>query len=313
MKNEGYTVLQTEDLRQWMEKGRGFILVDTLPKEIYEKRRIPGALNACVYEVTFPEQVAAITQDKERQIVLYGSSERSRDALTAGEKLSRLGYKKVFVLKEGVEGWLKSGQPLEGADVDPPERPGRSLMLEDHTYTVNTDESVIGWTGRNANNKHYGTLKLSKGEIRVRNGAIDGAFEIDMTSMKNIDLEGDPLQPVLIAHLMSDDFFFVKMFPKALFNLAAARPMEPATLSAPNFEVEGTLELRGIKANILFPATVNRRDDGSVSIEAHFDVDRTRWNVLYGSSRFFEHLGMHLVYDLITIELRIFTRKDENL
>jgi hypothetical protein len=51
---------------------------------------------------------------------------------------------------------------------------------------------------------------------------------------------------------------------------------------------------------------MNRCEDGSVSIEAPFDPDRTRWNALYGSSRFFEHPGMHLVYDLISIELRIF-------
>jgi polyisoprenoid-binding protein YceI len=107
---------------------------------------------------------------------------------------------------------------------------------------------------------------------------------------------------------MSDDFFFVKLFPKALFILAAAKPVESPTLSSPNFQVEGTLELRGVKVDTRFPATVNRREDGSVSIEAHFDIDRTRWNVLYGSSRFFEHLGMHLVYDLVTIELRIFAR-----
>ena len=299
--------LQPKDLKQWMDKGRSFMLVDTLPKEIYDKRRLPGALNACVYEVTFPEQVAAITQDKDREIVLYGSRARSRDAFTAAEKLSRLGYKKVFVLDGGVEGWLRAGHPLEGEDVYPPERLAPAMRLEDHIYAVNTEESVIGWTGRNPNKRHYGTLKLSVGEIRVKNGAIDGAFDIDMTSMKNEDLAGDPLQPVLIAHLMSDDFFFVKMFPKASFNLVAARPLESRTLSSPNFEVEGTLELRGVKADILFPATVNRRDDGTVSIEAHFDLDRTRWNVLYGSSRFFEHLGMHLVYDLITIELRIFT------
>jgi len=97
------------------------------------------------------------------------------------------------------------------------------------------------------------------------------------------------------------------MFPKASFKIASAKAIESFTTSLPNFEVQGTLELRGIKKEIRFPATVNRREDGSLSIEAHFDLDRTRWNVLYGSSRFFEHLGMHLVYDLITIELRIFT------
>ena len=304
--DRGYRTLQPSELRERMQKNKHFILIDVLPKEIYEKRRLPGALNACVYEVTFPDQIAAITQDKDGEIVLYGSSAESRDAAGAAEKLSRLGYKKVYALDGGVDGWLKSGHSIEGENVYPPERLGQAVNLVDHIYAVNTDESGIWWTGRNANKRHYGTLKLSKGEIRVRDGAIDGAFEIDMRSMKNSDLEGDPLQPVLIAHLMSDDFFFVKMFPKASFNLVAAKAMESAALSSPNFEAEGTLELRGVKADVRFPATVNRREDGSVSIEAHFDMERTRWNILYGSSRFFEHLGMHLVYDLITIELRIF-------
>jgi polyisoprenoid-binding protein YceI/rhodanese-related sulfurtransferase len=305
--NRGHTNLQPSELREWMQKDKPFILVDVLPKEIYEKRRLPGALNACVYEVTFPDQIATITRDKTGEIVLYGSSAESRDAAEAAEKLLRLGYERVYALDGGVDGWLKSGHSLEGENVWPPERLGQAVNLVDHIYPVNTDESVIWWTGRNAKGKHYGTLKLSKGEIRVRNGAIDGAFDIDMTSIKNKDLQGDPLQPVLIAHLMSDDFFFVKLFPKASFILVAAKAAESATLSSPNFEVEGTFELRGVKADIRFPATVNRREDGSVSVEAHFDLDRTRWNVLYGSSRFFEHLGMHLVYDLISIELRIFT------
>jgi len=303
--NSGKRTLQPSELREWMQKEKHFILIDVLPKEIYDQRRLPGALNACVYEVSFPDQMKAITEDKREEIMLYGSSAQSRDAMEASEKLLRLGYENVYILVGGVDGWLKSGYSLEGEDATPPERLGQTVDLEDHLYAVNTDDSVIGWTGRNANGKHHGTLKLSKGEIQVRKGAIQGTFEIDMTTIKNKDLEGDPLQPVLIAHLLSDDFFFVKMFPKASFILDAARVVESPTLSSPNFEVQGTLELRGVKADIRFPATVNRREDGSVSIEAHFDMDRTRWNVLYGSSRFFEHLGMHLVYDLITIELRI--------
>jgi rhodanese-related sulfurtransferase len=102
-------VLQPLELREWMRKDKPLILIDVLPKEIYEKRRLPGALNACVYEVTFPDQVAAITQDKSQEIVLYGSSAESRDAAEAAEKLLRLGYEKVHVLASGVDGWLKSG------------------------------------------------------------------------------------------------------------------------------------------------------------------------------------------------------------
>ena len=46
-----------------------------------------------------------------------------------------------------------------------------------------------------------------------------GAVEIDMDSIENINLEGDELQPVLVSHLKSDDFFLVKAFPKAKFTI----------------------------------------------------------------------------------------------
>jgi rhodanese-related sulfurtransferase len=40
--------LQPWELAKWMRRGKRFILIDVLPKEIYKQRRIPGALNACV-------------------------------------------------------------------------------------------------------------------------------------------------------------------------------------------------------------------------------------------------------------------------
>jgi hypothetical protein len=60
-----------------------------------------------------------------------------------------------------------------------------------------------------------------------------------------------------------------------------------------------------VKAEQEFMATVTRTEDSGLAIEAHFDMDRTKWNIIYGSTRFFEHLGMHLVFDLISIQVRI--------
>ena len=62
-----------------------------------------------------------------------------------------------------------------------------------------------------------------------------------------------------------------------------------------------------MSTGISFPATFNVLSEGNLTAEAHFDIDRTRWHIRYGSSRFFEHLGMHLVYDLISIQLHIVT------
>lgn len=42
-----------------------------------------------------------------------------------------------------------------------------------------------------------------------------------------------------------------------------------------------------------------------MAIEAHFDIDRTRWKEIYGSARLFEHLGMQLLFDPVSIEMRL--------
>ncbi len=302
---QGYREIEVRDLRQWMNEGRSFLLIDTLPGERFEKIHIPGARNACVFQVIFPDEVQKIASEKDQPIVLYGSSSATMDGVTAAEKLVRMGYQKVFTLTGGIAAWRATGYPLEGKSIDEWQEAGAAFRLEDRIYQVDCEKSTVEWAGRNANTRHHGTLCLASGEITVKEGAIGGTFEIDMKSIKNIDLEGDALQPVLTSHLRSDDFFFVTLFPKATFTISSAKLVENPTWSAPNFEVKGTLELRGVQKEISFPATVNHRAEGGVTIEAHFDIDRTRWKILYGSSRFFEHLGIHLVFDLISLQLRI--------
>ena len=54
--------------------------------------------------------------------------------------------------------------------------------------------------------------------------------------------------------------------------------------------------------------TVHKLPDNKLVAEAQFDIDRTRWNIIYGSNRFFSHLGMHLVYDLISLQMKIITQ-----
>jgi hypothetical protein len=85
--------------------------------------------------------------------------------------------------------------------------------------------------------------------------------------------------------------------------------VEEIPSSLPNFRVQGVFELRGLKNDIEFLATASPPQDGEVKIEAHFDIDRTRWGVLYGSSRFFEHLGYHLVYNPISLQIRLVARE----
>jgi polyisoprenoid-binding protein YceI/rhodanese-related sulfurtransferase len=300
---KGFAKIAVDELYDKIGRKTDLIIIDTLPKELFEKRRLPGAQNACVFQVAFPSEVEAIVPDRDREVVLYGSSKASHDSVTAAEKLVRLGYSKVFVLTGGLAAWREAGYPLTGNDPDSADE-GDKFRLDDRSYTVDIEQSIIEWTGRNPNSTHYGTLRLLRGDITIRQGKINGTFEIDMHSLKNLNLEGNEWQPVLIAHLKSDDFFFTEKFPTARFTIDSARQISEA-LTAPNFEVEGTVELRGVRNKMKFLMTINNLPDGAITAEAHFDFDRTQWNIIYGSSRYFEHLGMHLVFDPISIRLRI--------
>jgi polyisoprenoid-binding protein YceI/rhodanese-related sulfurtransferase len=307
MEYNRFKEISPDQLFMWMETDKQFYLIDTLTKDHYHQRHIPTAKNACVFEVTFMEQIVGITADKYAEIVLYGSSIKSMDALTAAEKLERNGYRHINVLTGGIKDWQTTGRKLEGVSPDGPDAPDTLLKLADRIYRVDTDQSIIEWTGRNANTRHFGTIAISSGEIAVKNGVISGTFDIAMNSIKNTNLEGNVLQPVLISHLNSDDFFYTKVFPSARFSFSEAKIAEEPFLTSPNCQINGTLELRGIKADQRFEATITQTGDSGLTAEAHFDIDRTNWHIIYGSTRFFEHLGMHLVFDLISIQVRIIT------
>ncbi len=252
--------LEADELLERINIKEPFVLIDTLTGSHFEKVHLPGARSACVFEVTFLEQVEAIADGKNAEIVLYGSSGRSRDALTAAEKLQREGYDNISVLNGGLEAWRARGFELQGDQPDMAD-PETVLRLDDGQYRVDIDQSVIEWSGRNPNSKHFGTVGIKEGQVEVNNSALTGVLEIDMDSIDNINLKDDELHPVLTSHLKSDDFFFVKMFPTALLTITEGRAAKTPFLSYPNYTLKAILELRGVKADLAFQATVdeNRR------------------------------------------------------
>jgi polyisoprenoid-binding protein YceI len=307
-KQAPYTEITALQLKSWVDQGLGFLLVDTLPEDHYKKQHLPGAKNACVYEVVFLQNMKNLIQSYAGPLVLYGSSSASRDALTAAEKLARTGYRDLYVLIGGLRAWLEAGYRLEG---EAPEERDTWLAkgrLSDGNYQVDLEASFVGWTGRNANVGHHGMVRLKAGELSIRNGIISGTFVLDMDSIVNFNLQDEALRKILIDHLRSDDFFFVERFPEASFSVVRAQPIVHARPGSVNYEVEGKLNLRGIDGDLVFEAVIENLADGAMAAEAHFDLDRTRWGVIYGSGRFFEHLGMHLVYDPVSIQVRIVAR-----
>jgi len=297
--------ISARDLNERLRQDDPPLVVDTLSDDRFQQVHLPGAQNACVFQVTFLDRMAELAPDKETAIVVYGSRAETMDAESAAGKLVRAGYTRVAFLEGGLAAWRQAGYPLEGAAPKDAAASPSAPIIAKRRYTVDTANSIIQWVGRNPNTHHTGSLRLSEGFMDTRQVGVTGRFVIDLASIENTSLAGDPKQPVLIAHLLSDDFFWAERFPTATFHLKGLAPIAGSHLTTPNFTLSGALEMMGVRAPLEFPATLTTLPDKRLTAEAHFDFDRTRWNIVYGSSRFFDHLGMHVVFDLISVQLKL--------
>ncbi len=298
-------IVFSRDLKELMVEDSGLMLIDLLPPDHFRDVHIPNAKNACVFFVSFLDDLAKIVSDKKEQVIVYGASIRSHDTRMAIEKMTRAGYLNIYELEGGLEAWNEAGYELAGESPHQPDDPQTIISLTDGKYIIDTDRSRIEWAGRNPSTCHVGTVEISEGQVNVKGVEMSGTLDVDMNSIHNINLEGDDLQPVLEEHLRSDDFFSSSRFPKAVFQFKEVTPIEPGWQTTPNFHVRGELTVRGVTASLDFDTTVSVTEKNTLALEAHFDIDRTRWNVIYGSTRFFEHLGMHKVFDLISLQVRI--------
>lgn len=296
--------IHAHELQQLIASG-SVCLIDVLLPEDFACRHIAGAGNACVYEMVFLDRIAECVPDRETAVVVYDDSGTTLAARTAREKLERAGYRNVAILEGGLQAWQAAGFAVESS-VPPPS----SAMVRDGVYRVDTEKSVVEWTGRNINNRHHGRIAISGGEIVTLNGSpVSGRFVLDMNTITNLDLQDEGWRGMLHRHLKSEDFFDVGRYPSATFELRGAAAIAGATPGTPNVEIAGLLTIKETTRPVCFPAIIAAQEDGTLKAQAALDLDRTLWNVCYGSGKLYERLGMHLVNDLISIELFIVARE----
>lgn len=178
-------------------------------------------------------------------------------------------------------------------------------------YTVNVAESTIEWKGFKPTGTHNGTISLDNGIFKTDDGKLQsGTFLIDMTSIIVTDLEAGDGKEDLEAHLKGtveekeDHFFDVTKFPTAAFEITGTE-----SLAAGKTKLSGNLSIKGQKHNISFPVTITNNGD-QITIESEpFTIDRTKWNVNYGSKSIFDNLGDRFINDDIELKINIKAKK----
>ncbi|MEL4457302.1 YceI family protein [Lutimonas vermicola] len=159
--------------------------------------------------------------------------------------------------------------------------------IEDGTVEVKVEKSSVTWKGYKVTGSHKGKIALKEGTLTFNEGKLTGGeFVIDMTSIENTDMEGE-YKTKLEGHLKSEDFFGVEEYPTALLTF------KKVTSTGKNsYEVVGDLTIKEITKPVTFELSVYGN-----KATANVKIDRTKFDVRYGSTSFFDDLQDKAIYD----------------
>lgn len=164
---------------------------------------------------------------------------------------------------------------------------------------INNSVSSVEWIGKKVTGQHNGGISIKEGTLYLHDGKLEkGKVVIDMTSITCTDLEGEWNQK-LVGHLKNADFFDVENHKTATLDILKVTPGKDG-----NSIISGNLTIKGITKPIEFSTKMDVKD-GKLAAFAEVKVDRTLYDVKYGSGKFFEGLGDKTIDDEFTIKFKI--------
>lgn len=168
---------------------------------------------------------------------------------------------------------------------------------------VDAEYSKVIWRGFKPGGEHYGLINISEGTLNIKDGnLIGGAFKFDMNSIIDIDMPEDSEYNVkLVDHLKSSDFFDVVKYPMVTFEITEVNDV------GGDLNISGNLTIKGTTKNISFSVAMVT-NDGIVILKSEvFTIDRTDFDVRYGSNKFFDNLKDKFINDEFELSFEVKT------
>lgn len=156
------------------------------------------------------------------------------------------------------------------------------------TKKIDAAKSKINWVGKKVTGEHSGTVNFKDGLLIFQGKKLKGgSFTVDMNSISATDINADQGKDKLDGHLKADDFFGTEKYPtsKLVFKTIAAKTADTYTVTA-------DLTIKDKTNPVTFDITVK----GNTATTS-FKVDRTKYDIKYGSGSFFDGLGDKTIND----------------
>ena len=178
------------------------------------------------------------------------------------------------------------------------------VKAADKTLTVDTKSSKVTWGAKKVTGTHAGDVPLTSGSLIVDGDKLKGGtFVFDLKNLTVTDIKDAEMNGKLTGHLKSPDFFSVEAHPQAKFVITTVTPK-----GAGAYDVTGKLTIKGITNDVTFPATV-KSDGKKVVADAKISVDRTKYDIKFRSTNFFENLGDKAIDNDFTLEVNLVANK----
>jgi polyisoprenoid-binding protein YceI len=161
---------------------------------------------------------------------------------------------------------------------------------------INVEKSTINWLGKKVTGQHNGTINFESGTLVFEKNALKGgSFTVDMKSIAVSDLEAGKGKEKLEGHLKSDDFFGVEKHATSTldFKKIASKGNGVYTITA-------DLTIKDITNPVTFDLTVKGNTASTKLI-----IDRSKFDVRYGSGSFFDNLGNKTIYDDFELDINL--------
>jgi rhodanese-related sulfurtransferase len=115
MMGTGLATVSLDDLREKIEQGEEFVLVDALSLISYAASHLPGAVH--IPPDLVDDRAPRRIPDLDTEIVVYCSNPDCESSVAVAARLLELGYTNVRHYPGGKREWIEAGLPLEGGRV----------------------------------------------------------------------------------------------------------------------------------------------------------------------------------------------------
>jgi polyisoprenoid-binding protein YceI len=171
-------------------------------------------------------------------------------------------------------------------------------------FKIQKSSSSVNWTGKKVLGLHTGTINVADGYLDFsEEGIKNGEIAIDMTTIVITDIDDPKTHGEFLAHLKNDDFFSVDKFKTAKLLI-----IDSVKKTNDTFLLRGNLTIKDITHPVSFTARVEVFTNFLHSM-GEIVIDRTLYNIRYGSGKFLQNLGDNLIYDDFVLQFKLIAQK----